>query len=337
MRYSFVIPCYNVRSFVQGCVNSIVTNFSATNVEGEILLVDDGSTDGTSERLFSLKKGCSRNNLEIRVLHQENAGVGMARNTGILAARGDYICFADADDALVNGAIAVLDKIVSDNKGVDIVHYGSYYVKAIQSHEVSLDVRGVCRYDMEKECDAKEAFGRCVGRMMAWNACYLRKLAQDVLFRPYPNGEDTLFAMECLCRARQVVTVPEKLYQYVANRDDSAVHAKNMRHLQSVLSVAEEQCKILSNWPMRHLVRDTFYAKHLRNTLIGGMWPIAESLGCEGWNTYRRALRNMLVSYPEFFSRLQELSIRVGLVSKPLFYLLNRFPFEVYVKWCACR
>ncbi len=86
-----VLPIYNVEKYLDRCIESVV---SQTYEKLEILLVDDGSTDSCPEKC----DGWARKDSRIRVVHKENQGLGMARNTGIENANGEYICFFDSDD-----------------------------------------------------------------------------------------------------------------------------------------------------------------------------------------------------------------------------------------------
>ena len=94
MRFSVVIPAYNVADYLEKCVASVRAQ---TCADWEVLLVDDGSTDGVTGKLCDvLGQGDDR----FRVIHQENGGLGTARNTGMEAARGEYLVFLDSDDYL---------------------------------------------------------------------------------------------------------------------------------------------------------------------------------------------------------------------------------------------
>lgn len=88
---SVVIPVFNVENFLNECVNSVL-NQDYKNFE--IILVDDGSTDSSPKICDSFAKSDNR----IKVIHKENEGLGMARNTGIENACGDYVYFLDSDD-----------------------------------------------------------------------------------------------------------------------------------------------------------------------------------------------------------------------------------------------
>lgn len=91
MKFSIVIPIYNVVNYLERCVKSVI---SQTFHDIEIILVDDGSTDGSSELTDLLKEQDER----IRVIHKRNGGLSDARNVGIDQATGDYIVFLDSDD-----------------------------------------------------------------------------------------------------------------------------------------------------------------------------------------------------------------------------------------------
>ncbi len=104
MLFSVVIPVYNVKDYLEKCVDSVLAQDCG---DYEIILVDDGSTDGVSPEL------CDRYALaspdRIRVIHQENQGLGGARNTGLEAARGEYLFFVDSDDRIVPHALSYLE------------------------------------------------------------------------------------------------------------------------------------------------------------------------------------------------------------------------------------
>ena len=91
---SVVVPVYNLEKYIVQCAESILT--SSGKVEMEVILVNDGSTDQTAEKLERLQQ--EHLPFNVNIIHQQNAGVSAARNTGLRAAKGKYVCFVDADD-----------------------------------------------------------------------------------------------------------------------------------------------------------------------------------------------------------------------------------------------
>lgn len=90
---SIIVPVFNVEDYIETCVSSIL---SQTYTNFEIILVNDGSTDMSGEICNRLALKDRR----IKVIHQVNGGVSAARNAGIEASKGKYICFIDSDDSV---------------------------------------------------------------------------------------------------------------------------------------------------------------------------------------------------------------------------------------------
>jgi len=105
---SIIIPVYNVKPFLRKCVESV---FSQDFTDYEIILVDDGSVDGSAELCDEIAKGI----INIKVIHKKNGGLSSARNTGIAAADGKYITFIDSDDYIEEGYLNYLYMLINKN------------------------------------------------------------------------------------------------------------------------------------------------------------------------------------------------------------------------------
>lgn len=95
MKISVIIPVYNASKYLNKCVTSVL---SQTWQDYEVLLIDDGSSDESGEIIDKWGKVDSR----IRCIHKENRGLVSTRKRGVLEARGDYVCWVDADDWVEN-------------------------------------------------------------------------------------------------------------------------------------------------------------------------------------------------------------------------------------------
>ena len=103
MKFSVIIPVYNKADTIQAAVNSV---YAQTISDYEIIVVDDGSRDALAEALVNL------HGPKLNLIQQQNGGVSVARNTGIAHAKGDYICFLDADDLWKPHHLETLAKMI---------------------------------------------------------------------------------------------------------------------------------------------------------------------------------------------------------------------------------
>lgn len=104
MKFSVVIPLYNKEKYIEATIRSVL---SQTCQEFEVLVVDDGSVDGSLELAEKLASD------RVRIIRQENQGVSVARNTGIEHASGEFICFLDADDQWRPEYLATIDALTN--------------------------------------------------------------------------------------------------------------------------------------------------------------------------------------------------------------------------------
>lgn len=115
---SIIVPIYNEEKYIKKCVSTII---SQEYSNWELLLINDGSTDGT----YSIIETLSKIDPRIKVINQENCGAIKTRIKGILLAKGEYITFVDADDFLNENYLIDLISGTKNNK-VDLVIYGSF-------------------------------------------------------------------------------------------------------------------------------------------------------------------------------------------------------------------
>lgn len=105
---SIIVPIYKVEKYLERCLNSII-NQTYTNIE--IILVDDGSPDSCGEICEKYKKIDSR----IKVVHKQNEGLGMARNSGLEHIDGEYVAFVDSDDWVAQSYIEDMLLAITNN------------------------------------------------------------------------------------------------------------------------------------------------------------------------------------------------------------------------------
>ena len=122
MKFSVLIPVYNTKEYLEECLQSVLNQ---TYQNFEIILVDDGSTDGSSIICDDYKSNYSD---KITLIHKENQGLISARRVGIDNATGDYCIFVDSDDYIEKSLLSELNVKLSQDKTIDMLLYSFYYV-----------------------------------------------------------------------------------------------------------------------------------------------------------------------------------------------------------------
>lgn len=118
MRFSVIIPLYNKAPYVAKAIDSVLAQ---TYKDFELIVVDDGSKDNSADIAQQTIEGCGN----CRLLKQENSGVSVARNNGVAASSGDYLCFLDADDWWDSKFLEEMDRLIAEFPEAGI--YGTNY------------------------------------------------------------------------------------------------------------------------------------------------------------------------------------------------------------------
>lgn len=212
---SIIVPVYQVKEYVGECVESLLAQ-TYTNVE--ILLVDDGSTDGSGE----LCDEYTRRDHRIRVIHQENQGAAGARNKGLDEAKGEYVAFVDSDDMVSSIYIEELYELI-DKYHADIAACAYEKVKA---EEALCKVETVNDGSVIEVCmSSEQMLRRWHGKYkkwetVPWNKLYRRSTLdggdRNEMVR-FPVGrkfEDVRTSHLIVKNAKRIVLTTRKLYLY---------------------------------------------------------------------------------------------------------------------------
>lgn len=233
MRISIVIPIFNVKAYINDCLISLIAQ---TYKEFEVIFVDDGSSDNSP----AMAEESSKNSgLTFRIIHQTNQGLSAARNTGIKAAKGDYIIFLDSDDWLEDHAIATLSQALT---GEDIVCFnGRRYFEATHSFEEA-DAINIGPYTNGWDYYSKNAL---LHRNFAFVCVVLRAYRRDFLisnnlfFKPGIKHEDNLFTPLACFYAKTIRVIPDILYVYRI-RNNSIMTTRGIQNRKDIISTANE-------------------------------------------------------------------------------------------------
>lgn len=209
MKFSIILPIYNVEKYLCECIDSILKQ---SFKDFEVILVDDGSSDSSPQICDDYAKKDNR----IKVIHKINGGQADARNKGLEVASGDYICYIDSDDYLANDNVLCLLAEKTKNNP-DVVHYKfkEWFEKDGHTEE--------CRFDYNIPIE-----GRSVGEIYcdlidkdayynsAWSKIIRRQLLieHNIRFEKGISGEDNEWYYHIVMVAQSIILVDEPLYIY---------------------------------------------------------------------------------------------------------------------------
>ena len=203
---SIIIPLYNSEDFILQCIDSCLRQ---TYEAIEIIVVDDGSTDGGLNMVSRIAKKEEK----VRLIHTENKGVSSARNVGLKAANGAYICFVDADDSIseefVETLVGHMDKFDADFCFSKNVWAGN--TKKIAPPKV------ISRTEAEVLLLGPNVKVGC------WNKMYRADLIRGMSFcEDLFYGEGLYFINQAAHYSKKIVLCEEGLYHYEKNNPESA-------------------------------------------------------------------------------------------------------------------
>lgn len=244
MKYSVIIPVYNVEKYINRCLKSIL---SQRYNDLEIILIDNGSTD----RSGSICDIYANEDANISVYHIENHGVGSARNFGLSKARGEFIYFVDSDDYLVGNLFAEFeDKLTPDLDLLVFSYYNSFEQEMTEKNRTKkiLPYNGSYdKYDFSKIF--KDLF---LSDMLytVWNKLYRREflIENNISFEKYELGEDVRFNLNTYRNVNKVYLSQDSYYVYVIGRKGSAMSSYNPKRLQYQLQELELVDSLLKDW-----------------------------------------------------------------------------------------
>lgn len=208
MKLSIIVPVYGVANYLRKCVDSLLVQ---DITDYEIILVDDGSPDECPQICDEYAEKYDN----IRVVHQENAGLSAARNSGIKVATGDYIMFVDSDDYLQPNVLGALMELVEREK-LDVLRFN--YQNVNEQYEVFLPFK-----DAKRDVDYSEDVvdGETFLNKRLGPACYAVMFVvrrEIILKEQFTLGiyfEDTDWTPRMLIRAQRVASTPMVVYNYL--------------------------------------------------------------------------------------------------------------------------
>lgn len=233
-KVAIIIPIFNVEKYVHKTIDS-VTNQTEKDIE--IILVDDGSTDGSGKICdeYALKDE------RIRVIHKTNGGLSSARNAGIKVASSDYIMLLDGDDFLNAYAVSILNETMEKYPS-DFIQF--HYQEVRENDNDLIENHNEQIYQAHSLQEMYSNLYKAGGEFAsACTKMYRKDVIKEVLFKNIRH-EDEMWCTDAFRNGMTVTYIPNVLYYYVM-RENSIIHSSfNLKKLD-VFKVIDERIKTL--------------------------------------------------------------------------------------------
>lgn len=214
---SIIVPVYNSSNFLRRCVSCI---FNQTYKNWELILIDDGSTDGSAVICDEYTKEDER----VKVIHQQNLGASFARKRGIDVAKGEYLTFLDSDDIVEED---YLERLYNAMKQYGTKIAACDQIKHQEGTDVIVDKSG------EVMLLDNQAIHNRFFKYQFWGfggEIYHRSVFDDIYFPQYTINEDYVVMAQLFDRYKQMAYVPMGLYHYMTH-GESLSHQKLSRRM----------------------------------------------------------------------------------------------------------
>lgn len=252
-KISIIVPVYNVSKYLPECLDSIL---GQTYRDLEIILIDDGSADGSGTLCDKYAEKDSR----IIVIHQKNAGSANARNAGLRIASGEYLAFVDSDDYLEPDAYEFMMEKMKHHHA-DVVRCG--YQDVFIDHTTDR-----ISHLPEEICTGEEFLEKFTVDWtcsLLWDKLFRRNLFEGIFFEEGHKIDDEFFTYRGIMNARAVLSVPRMIYHY--RKRKSGIMSNEESRQQLVMDKLAYSCerrkRVEAAFPGLKAAYDNHYANFL--------------------------------------------------------------------------
>lgn len=266
---SIIIPVYNVEKYVGKCLDSIFSQRNVKEEDYEVVVVNDGSTDGSMAVVDRY-----RTHGNMRLIEQENKKQGEARNNGVRNSKGEYIWFIDGDDFIDDGALqAFIDIIRSKQPEVIAMRYKKLYEK-----DGKVEIIG------EKGNDGfmtmRQFVGRGLGSGCVWAYLFQRSFYENrhLSFLPYVFHEDVEFYAKFDYYCERVYVCFAPFYNYLIRFSGSTMSTFDIKKSYDLLFIAGEIIRFKRE-EAKGWMKKICLNRHATNALLGAVLPLKPYYG----------------------------------------------------------
>lgn len=310
MLVSVIVPIYNVEKYLPNCIQSVLRQ---SYVDFELILVDDGSPDSC----YSICESYAKIDSRIKVIHQNNAGLSAARNTGIENAKGEYLTFVDSDDFVQSRYLEVLvDGCKKNQADLSVCSF----IRCLSNDTLDSisDLPRTEMFDVFSDEKMKVFLTTQKIRTSAWAKLYHKSLFDTLRFPVGKYNEDEFTTYLAVHSANKVVVSNYEGYVYRFNEKSIMNETFSPKKMHGVEGCLERMAFVEKNYPelKKYAYRAVIYAcnqvilsmgrsKAMDKTLLKQIQPIYRK-----YTWYYIITRSAVLG--KFFSLLSFISVRIA-------------------------
>lgn len=309
---SIIIPIYNIASYLEQCIESII------NQEGniEVILIDDGSYDKSP----TICDKYAEKDKRIHVIHKQNGGVSSARNTGLDTAKGEWIWFVDGDDYITNNAIKELENIIRNNKDADFIRFS--YQRLQGEYITTIDIENINNTSPNTYFQKHHSY-------LNQTILFKHELIKNINLRFSENikmGEDLEFQYKYLLYCNYPIQYNKHLYIYRL-RESSATKSNDSRY-----NIVNDSLTILSNLisfvDKKNIIPEIWFYIKVQNIMKNILFSASFVKNINQKNLQNR-IRNIMDLYSKHhINCFNTTKMRLAYTNIKLYFILN----YVYLK-----
>lgn len=309
MKFSVIIPVYNVAPYLCACLDSVIVAVENLRhmekkrgyLPVEMICVDDGSTDGSGTILDNYARTINNDYVTYKVIHQNNSGVAMARNAALDVVTGDWFFFLDSDDVWAPHILSTCTKMIEQTPDADLLMFMDQHFPDKGKPAWGTENYGIT----DTIIDLSKCYNPRILGFVAPKIGFRRELVGHLREKPYRVGEDLLFLAQSSKLAKKIVKTDVQLYGY---RDRPASVTRSNVTENKAIDTVSYLSDIAEEMRSSILPLSKGATKWLANTLVEMFY--FEQLSCLGdkekaRHIWSRALKCM------FFNRKFQLFQRV--------------------------
>ena len=231
---SMIVPVYQVEKYIAQCIESVLNQ---TFQDFELILIDDGSKDKSGAICDSYAAQDDR----IIVMHTENRGAAVARNTGLDHASGKYITFLDGDDYLAENMIARLYEVIENSEyDMAVCDFLNILPDERDNFIVHLKEETVNGRKVLEHLKNERNFGVWT---VVWNKIYKKEILENLRFPEGKYFEDEFFSNHLYLKVNKIHVIPDILC-YHRVLQTSTMNTQKMENYLDLLDALKEKIEI---------------------------------------------------------------------------------------------